>query len=69
VTPFDFSGKIIISIQDYSQRQQTEIERVWWLDKGGIDWVIEQGPKDAIYDNDPIQMLKWIVEMYNKKLK
>jgi hypothetical protein len=68
-TPFDYSSKTILSIKDYSHRQRTEIDRVRQLDKGGGLWVIEQGPKDAIYENDPIQTLKWIGDSYKQRLE
>jgi hypothetical protein len=67
--PFDYSGKIILSILDYEKRKKTEIERVRTGLKDGGAWVVDPSVPGSIYSVDSIKELAHIGGVTVTKLK
>jgi hypothetical protein len=58
--PFDYSGKIILSILDYDKHKKTEIEHVQTGLKDGGAWVVNTLVPGSIYSVDSIKELTHI---------
>lgn len=66
--PFDYSGKILLSIKDYKARQEAEMARVKTLsDQKGV-WVIDPREEGMIYRDDDLTILKGCGEKTKEKL-
>ena len=54
---FDYSGKILLSIKDYKEKIQSEINRVKKL-KNNKFWIEENSNESDFYTNDVIKSKK-----------
>ena len=57
---FDYSGKTIISINDYEKKMKFEFERIKSLSAKSTAWVTNPRMPGVIYDEEPIFVLKGI---------
>jgi hypothetical protein len=67
--PFDYSGKIILSILDYDKHKKTKIERVRTGLKDSGAWVVNMSVQGSIYPVDLIKELAHIGGITVTKLK
>ena len=56
---FDYSGKVILSVQDYLSRRQQEIERLKFLECGHA-WIEDSQIPGTLYSNDSVDELSGV---------
>lgn len=59
--PFDYSGKIVLTIKDYNHKIDCEIDRIRKL-KGGkqAGWIVTMREEGRLYSNDPLTALNGV---------
>ena len=59
--PFDYSGKVILSLKDYEARIEKEIKRVKDLASGG-EWIEKRRKKGELWANDTVDKITGVGE-------
>jgi len=68
--PYDYSSKVMISVDDYKKRMKTEFQRVKSLKGHNGYWVSCSRDKDIkYYDDDPVIKLKGVGKKASKQLQ
>ena len=55
---FDYSGRVLVSINDYARLIKQEIQRVRGLKGKGAPWYENKRNKDDIWESEPVSKLK-----------
>ena len=66
-TPFVYTGKILLLIDDYAEEEKKEIARVRSLSGTKAPWYVNDRRKH-LWDSDPITMLKKVAKVTAEKL-
>jgi predicted flap endonuclease-1-like 5' DNA nuclease len=65
---FCYSGKVVLSIKDYKDKQKAELKRVKLL-KGNNFWVIDRRQKGEFYEDDTISFIPGIGVKMKERLE
>ena len=66
---FDYSSRVLLSVDDYNKKQKDEIRRVKALVSSSSKWVENGRVPNTIYHNDCVTKLKGIAKETKKKLE
>ena len=67
--PFDYSGKVLISLQDYEQKKQNEFRRIRSLSTRSPIWYVRRQEDGSLYENDPVDKLSGIGNKAKKSME
>jgi len=56
--PFDYSGKVVLTIKDYNAKMDAEMGRIRKLTGGkGAGWIVSERDEDELYCDDPLSAI------------